>query len=130
LSQCNSDWFCHIIDLLLKIDHGSVVKASLGWSLVLRPCVTLVARLMSGLLYFLSGVATRGLVALVVLAIVIPSVPEASFRVAAHQHSVTMALKSRRHVPVEDTGCCPSSCMSVRWVRYYSLCICGLGSNC
>jgi hypothetical protein len=68
-----------IIDLLPEIDRGSVVKAGLGWSLALRPCVMLVARLASRLLYFLFGVATCGLVALVALATVVPPVPGASF---------------------------------------------------
>jgi hypothetical protein len=67
-----------IIDFLPEIDHGSVMKAGLGWSLALRPCVMLVARLASRLLYFLFGVAMHGLVALVALATVIPPVPGAS----------------------------------------------------
>jgi hypothetical protein len=33
-----------IIDLLPEVDHGSVVKAGHGWSLALRPSITLVAR--------------------------------------------------------------------------------------
>jgi hypothetical protein len=88
-----------IIDLLPKIDRGSVVMAGLGWSLDLRPCVMLVARLASGLLYFLFDVATRGMVAPVVLAIVVPPVPGASFEAAADLRSDTMALRPRRHVP-------------------------------
>jgi hypothetical protein len=70
----------------------------LRWGLALRPCITLVARLASGLLYFLFNVATRGLVAFV-LAIVVPPVPGASSWGAANLHSVTMALRPRRHVP-------------------------------
>jgi hypothetical protein len=85
--------FTAIIDLLPEIDHGSVVKAGLWWSLALMPCITLVARLASRLLYFLFGVAMRGLVALV------PPVPEASFKGAIDQCSVTMALRSRGQVP-------------------------------
>jgi hypothetical protein len=60
------------IDLLPKVDSGGVVKVGLEWILALMPCTTLVA---SGLLYFLFIVATRGWVALVALAIVIPSAP-------------------------------------------------------
>jgi hypothetical protein len=67
-----------IIDLLPKIDRGSVVKAGRGWSLALRPCVTLVARQASRLLYFLFDVATPEVVALIVLAIVVPPIPGAS----------------------------------------------------
>jgi hypothetical protein len=64
-----------IINLLPKINRGSVVKAGLRWSFVLRPCVTPAARWASGLLYLLFNVATRGLLALVALAIVDPPVP-------------------------------------------------------
>jgi hypothetical protein len=88
-----------IIDLLPKIDRGSIVKAGLRWSLDLRPCVTLVARLASELLYFLFDVATRGLVAHVALAVVDPSVPGASSGGAVDLHSITMALRPQRHVP-------------------------------
>jgi hypothetical protein len=59
----------------------------------------LVARLASRLLYFLFGVATRGLLALVALAIVVPLVPGASSGGAIDQRSVTMALKPRGQVP-------------------------------
>jgi hypothetical protein len=69
-----------VIDLLPEIDRGSVVKAGLELSLALRPCTMLVARLTSRLLYFLFSVATRGLVALVALATVVPPVPGASTR--------------------------------------------------
>jgi hypothetical protein len=79
--------------LLPKINHGSVVKAGLGWSFALRPCVAPVARWASGLLYLLLDVATRGLLALVALAIVVPPVPENSSRGAANLRSVTMVLK-------------------------------------
>jgi hypothetical protein len=67
-----------VIDLLPEVDRGSVVKGGLEWSLALRPCTMLVARLASRLLYFLFIVATRGRVALVALGTVIPPVPEAS----------------------------------------------------
>jgi hypothetical protein len=82
-----------IINLLPKINRGSVVKAGLRWSFVLRPCVTPAARWASGLLYLLFNVATRGLLALVALAIVVPPVPENSSRGAANLRSVTMVLK-------------------------------------
>jgi hypothetical protein len=59
----------------------------------------LVAGLASGLLYFLFGVATRGLVALVALATIVPSVLGASFEGATDQCSVTMALGPRGQVP-------------------------------
>jgi hypothetical protein len=75
------------------------VKAGLEWSLDLRTCVTLVARLASGLLYFLFDVAMRGLVALIALAIVVHLVPRASSGGATDLRSVTMALRARRHVP-------------------------------
>jgi hypothetical protein len=83
-----------VIDLLPEIDRGSIMKAGLEWSLALRPCATLVVRLVSGLLYFLFGVGTRGLVALVALATVIPLVPGASSRGATDQCSVTITLRS------------------------------------
>jgi hypothetical protein len=87
-----------IIDLLPKIDRGSIVKAGLRWSFTLRPCVAPVSRWVSGLLYLLLNVATRRLLALVALAIVVPPVPEASSRDAANLHSVTMAFRPRGHV--------------------------------
>jgi hypothetical protein len=40
-----------IIDLLPKIDRGSVVKPGLGWGFALRPCIMPVTRLASGLLF-------------------------------------------------------------------------------
>jgi hypothetical protein len=61
----NTPRIAAVIDLLPEIDRGSVVKASLKWSVALRPCAMLVARLVSRLLYFLFSVAMRGLVALV-----------------------------------------------------------------
>jgi hypothetical protein len=79
------------MDLLPEIDRGSVVKAGLSWSLALRPCTTLVARLVSRLLYFLFGVAMHGLVALVALVIVVPLVPGASSGGATDQRNFTMA---------------------------------------
>jgi hypothetical protein len=88
-----------IIDLLPKINIGSVVKASLGWSFALSPCVGPVARWASGLLYLLLDVATHRLLALVALAIVIPPVPEASSKGAANLRRVTMALRPRGHGP-------------------------------
>jgi hypothetical protein len=83
-----------IIDLLPKINRGSVMKAGLMWSFNLRPCIAPVARWASGLLYLLFDVATRGLLALVALAIVVPPVPGASSRGATNMRSVTMALRS------------------------------------
>jgi hypothetical protein len=57
--------------------------------LALMPCAPLVA---SGLVYFLFIVATHGRVALVVLAIVVPLAPVASFRGATDQSGITMVL--------------------------------------
>jgi hypothetical protein len=88
-----------VVDLLPEVDCGSVVKASLEWSLALRPCTTLVVRLASRLLYFLFSVAMRGLVALVALMTVVPPVPGASSIGATDQWSFTMALRSRGQVP-------------------------------
>jgi hypothetical protein len=53
----------------------------------------LVARLAHRLLYFLFGIVTRRLVALVALVTVVPSVPRASSRGATDQRSITMALR-------------------------------------
>jgi hypothetical protein len=78
------------VDLLPEVDRGSVVKVGLGWILALMP--TLVAR---GLLYFLFIVATRGRVALVALAVVVPPTPVASYEGATDQRSITMALRPR-----------------------------------
>jgi hypothetical protein len=84
-----------IIDLLPEVDRESVVKASLEWSLALRPCATLVV---SKLLYILFIVATRGWVALVVLAAVVPLAPGASFGGAAGQCGFSMALRPRGRI--------------------------------
>jgi hypothetical protein len=88
-----------IIDLLCKINSGSVVKAGLGWSFTLRPCIVPVARWASGLFHLLFDVATHGLLALVALLIVVPPISGASSRGETNLHSVTMALRSREHVP-------------------------------
>jgi hypothetical protein len=72
------------------------MKVGLEWILALMPCPTLVA---SRLLYFLFIVATRGRVALVALAVVVPPAPGASSTGATDQRSVTMALRSRGLVP-------------------------------
>jgi hypothetical protein len=69
-----------VIDLLPEVNRGGDVKAGLEWSLALRPCTMLVARLASRLLYFLFLIATRGQVALIALAAVVPLVPGASSR--------------------------------------------------
>jgi hypothetical protein len=68
------------------------VKAGLEWILALMPCATLVA---CGLLYFLFIVATRGWVALVALAVVVPLAPRASSGVATDQRGFAMVLKPR-----------------------------------
>jgi hypothetical protein len=74
------------------------MKAGLEWNFTLRPYVTPVVRWASALLYLLLDVATRGLQALVVLAIVVPPVPGASSRCATNLHDVTIALRSQGHV--------------------------------
>jgi hypothetical protein len=84
------------IDLLPEVNHGSVVKASLEWILALMPCTTLVA---SGLLYFLFIVATRGWVALIVLAVIIPPSPGASSGGATHQRGFAMVLRPQERIP-------------------------------
>jgi hypothetical protein len=61
---------------------------------MLRP--TLVA---TRLLYFLFIVATRGWVALVALAVVVPPTPVASSRGATYQRGITMALRLRGLIP-------------------------------
>jgi hypothetical protein len=58
----------------------------------------LVARLASGLLYFLFDITMHGLVALVALVVVVPLVPGASSGDASDMCSVTMTLKPRRQV--------------------------------
>jgi hypothetical protein len=108
------------IDLLPEVDRGSVVKAGLVWILALMACTTLVV---SGLLYFLFIVAARVWVALIALAVVVPPAPGASSDGATDRCGFTIALRPRGWIPIEDTGCCPSSCTSARWVRYCSLCI-------
>jgi hypothetical protein len=85
-----------IIDLLPKINCGSIVEASLGWSFA---CITPIARWASGLLHFLFDVAARGLQALVALVIVVPWISGASSRGATNLRNVTMALRPRGHVP-------------------------------
>jgi hypothetical protein len=82
-----------IIDLLPEVDCGSVVKAGLEWSLALRPCTMLVARLASRLLYFFLLIAMRRRVTLVALAAVVPPVPGASSRGATDQRGFAMALR-------------------------------------
>jgi hypothetical protein len=60
------------------------------------PCTMLVA---SGLLYLLLDVATRGRVALVALAVVVPLAPVASSGGAIDQRGIAMALRSRGQIP-------------------------------
>jgi hypothetical protein len=84
------------IDLLPEVDYGGIVKVGLEWILAVMPCTTLVA---SGLLYFLFIVATRGQVALVALAVVVPPAPRASSRGATDQRNITMALRPQGLIP-------------------------------
>jgi hypothetical protein len=119
-----------IIDLLPKINRGSMVKAGLGWRFDLRPCVAPVARCASGLLYLLLNVATRGLRALDAVAIVVPPVPgpPPGVRLICAVSPLRSDLEGMFWV--EDTGCCPLNFTNARWVRYCNLCIWGLGGNC
>jgi hypothetical protein len=81
------------IDRLPEVDRGSVVEVGLDWILVVMPCPTLVAR---GLLYFLFVVATRGWVALVVLAGGYRSSDSHGLlRGATDKHGITMVLRPR-----------------------------------
>jgi hypothetical protein len=84
------------VDLLPEVDRGSVVEVGLDWILAMMPCPTLVA---SGLLYFLFIVATRGRVALVALAVVVPPALEPSSRGATDQRGITMVLRPRGLIP-------------------------------
>jgi hypothetical protein len=84
------------IILLPEVDRGGIMKVGLEWILVVMPCPTLVA---SGLLYFLFIVATRGWVALVALAVVIPLAPGASSGDTTNQHIITMMLRPRGLIP-------------------------------
>jgi hypothetical protein len=100
-SLSSSLWYLSRWSLLLTsptINRGSIMKAGLGWSFALWPCVALVARWASGLLDLLFDVATRRLLALVALAIIIPPVPRASSTGVTNLHSFTMVLRSRGHV--------------------------------
>jgi hypothetical protein len=84
------------VDLLPEVDRGSVMKAGLKWILALIPCTTLVV---SGLLYLLFIVATRGRMALVALAVVIPPASGASSWGATDQRGLPMALRPRGQIP-------------------------------
>jgi hypothetical protein len=64
-----------LVDVLPEVYRGSIIEVGLDWILTVVPCSTLVSR---GLLYFLFIVATRGRVALIALAIVVPPTPVAS----------------------------------------------------
>jgi hypothetical protein len=106
------------IDLLPEVDRGSVVEVGLDWILDVMPCPTLIAR---GLLYFLFIVATRGWVALVALAVVVPPTPVASSGGATDQRGVTMGLRPRGLISSGSHWMLPSSFTSARWVKYCSL---------
>jgi hypothetical protein len=80
------------IDLLPEVDCGGIVKVGLKRILDLMPCTTLDA---SGLLHLLFIVATRGPVALVALAVVVPPTARASSRRATDRRSFAMALRPR-----------------------------------
>jgi hypothetical protein len=63
------------VDILPEVDRGSIMEVGLKWILAMMPCPMLVA---SGLFNFLFIVATRGQVALIALAVVVPPVLGAS----------------------------------------------------
>jgi hypothetical protein len=88
-----------VIDLLPEVDCGSVMKAGLEWSLVLKPYTMLVVKLASRLLYFLFIVAMHGRVALFALAAVIPLASGASSGGAADQCGFSLALRPRGRIP-------------------------------
>jgi hypothetical protein len=94
----NKSRIAAFIDLLPMVDRGSIVKVGLEWILALMPCPMLVV---SGLLYFLFIVATRGWVALAALAVVVPPAPRASSRGATDQRGITMALRPQGLIPSE-----------------------------
>jgi hypothetical protein len=95
-----------LVDFLPKVDRGSIMEVGFDWILAAVLCPMLVAR---GLLYFLFVVPTRGQVALIALAIVVPPTSMASSRGATDQRGVTMLLRpqelilSGRHwmLPIE-----------------------------
>jgi hypothetical protein len=91
----NTPCIVAVIDLLPEVDRGSIVKAGLEWSLALRPCASLVARLASRLLYFLFINAIRGWVALIPLAAVVPPVLGASSKGMTDQQGFAMVLRPR-----------------------------------
>jgi hypothetical protein len=72
------------------------MDVGLDWVLAVVPCPSLVAR---GLLYFMFIVATRGRVALIALAIVVPQTPVASSRGATDQRGITILLRPRELIP-------------------------------
>jgi hypothetical protein len=81
-----------LVNFLPEVDRGSIMEVGLYWILAVVPCPTPVAR---GLLYFLFIVATRGRVALIALAVVVPPTPVASSRGATDQRNITMWLRPR-----------------------------------
>jgi hypothetical protein len=85
-----------LVDFLPKVDHGSIMEVGLDWILASVLCPTLVAR---GLFYFLFVVATRGRVALIALAIVVPPTFMAYFKGETDQHGVTMLLRPQELIP-------------------------------
>jgi hypothetical protein len=81
-----------LIDFFPEVYRGSIMEVGLDWILAVVPCPPLVER---GLLYFLFIVATRGRVALVALAVVVPPTPVASSRGATDQRGITVMLRPR-----------------------------------
>jgi hypothetical protein len=84
------------LDPGIHIVMHSVLSIKPGVTLALMPCTTLVV---SRLLYFLFIVATRGWVAHVALAVVVPPAPRASSRGAADQRGFAMTLTPRGRIP-------------------------------
>jgi hypothetical protein len=85
-----------LVDFLPEVDCGSLIEVDLDWILAVVLCPTLVAR---GLLYFFFIIATRGRVALIALAVVVPPAPVASSRGATNQRGITMVLRPRELIP-------------------------------
>jgi hypothetical protein len=79
------------------------VEVGLDWILAMVSCPSLAAR---GLLY-LFIVATRGCVALIALAVVVPPTSVASSRGATNQRGITVLLRPRELIPSGRHGMLP-----------------------
>jgi hypothetical protein len=86
-----------LIDFFAEVDRGSIMEVGLEWILAVVPSCC------GGLLYFLFIIVTRGWVALIVLAVVVPLTPVASSRGVTYQRSITMLLRTRELIPRGNT---------------------------